>query len=289
MDGERRIAEPLNRRQSAAVARMEMLAHSRGLRFLARSGAVVFLAATLLYGLAAGGHLDFDGSPVQRWPGKFAGMFGLAADDIRITGLVHREPEQVLAAIGVQPGGSLLGFDAGRARRLLEGLDWVATAKVQRLYPNQLEIAVEERAPFAVWQREGEYYVIDSSGFAMSGLDPHRLPSLLLITGEGANMAASALVNHLEATPALKLKVKAAARVGDRRWTLYLGNGVKIALPEEGEEQALKRVADLDQSQHILSKAISMIDLRLPGEMAVAVAEGPGSAMAPGVKLSQSQ
>lgn len=288
MDGERRIAEPLTRRKAGQRGALA-LAQSRGLRTLARAGAVAFLAATLLHGLALGGHFDFDGSPVAKWPGKLAGLMGLAADDIRITGLVHQQPEQVLSAIAVKPGGSLIGFDAARARRLLEGLDWVGSAKVQRLYPNQLEIAVTERAPFAIWQRAGQYYVIDSSGFAMSGLDPRRLPGLLLITGEGANMAASALVNHLEATPDLRLKVKAAARVGDRRWTLYLDNGVKIALPETGEGEALKRVAELDHSQHLLAKAVSLIDLRTPGEMTVAVAEAPADGVAQGVKLSQTQ
>jgi cell division protein FtsQ len=288
MDGERRIAEPLTRRRHGP-GRALAVAQSRALRGLARAGAVLFLGMTLMHGLSTGGHFDFDGSPVKALPGKLAGLAGLAADDIRITGLVHQQPDQVLSAIGVKPGGSLIGFDANRARRLLEGLDWVASAKVQRLYPNQLEIAVTERAPFAIWQRAGVYYVIDQSGFAMSGLDPQQLPGLLLITGEGANMKVSALVNHLEATPALKLKVKAAARVGDRRWTLYLDNGVKIALPETEEAQALKRVAALDQSQRILSKAISLIDLRTAGEMTVAVAEAPGSGVAQGEKLSQAE
>ena len=34
----------------------------------------------------------------------------------------------MLSAIGVTPGGSLIGFDAARARSMLENLDWVASA-----------------------------------------------------------------------------------------------------------------------------------------------------------------
>ena len=70
----------------------------------------------------------------------------------------------------MQPGGSLIGFDAAVARRILENLDWIETAKVQRLFPNQLDIFVREREPFAIWQRGQAYYVIDKSGTAMSGL-----------------------------------------------------------------------------------------------------------------------
>ena len=62
-------------------------------------------------------------------------------------------------------------------RRLLENLDWVATATVQRSFPNQLEISVEERVPFAVWQRAGAYYVIDRSGSAMSNVTAGKFAS----------------------------------------------------------------------------------------------------------------
>jgi cell division protein FtsQ len=242
-------------------------------RFAARFAAVLFLFAVIARGLVVGGYLDYEGSPFARLPGKLAGFAGMAAEDIKIDGLMHQEPEAVLQAIGVMPGSSLIGFDAAHAKRLLENLDWVAAAKVQRLFPNQLEISVVEREPFAIWQRDGNYYVIDRSGAAMSTLPASLMTKLPLVSGEGAQMAAESLINQLEALPELMLQVKAAARVGDRRWTLYLDNGVKVLLPEEGVAEALAKVAELDRSQKLLSKGIVAIDLRLKDRVTVAMAE----------------
>jgi cell division protein FtsQ len=244
-----------------------------GWRFAARLAAVVFLFAAVARGVVLGGYLDYEGSPFGRLPGKLAGLAGMAAEDIKIDGLVHQDAEAVLRTIGVSPGGSLIGFDATEAKQLLENLDWVSSAKVQRLFPNQLEISVVEREPFAVWQRGGNYYVIDRSGAAMSTLPASLMTKLPLVSGEGAQLAAAELVNHLEAQPELMLQVKAAARVGDRRWTLYLDNGVKLLLPEEGVAEALAKAAELDRSQKLFSKGITAIDLRLKDRISVAMAD----------------
>ena len=242
-------------------------------RLAARSGAVLFLGLAIMRAVVLGDYLDYDGSPWPKLPGQMAGLVGLAAEDIKIQGLVHQDPETVLAAIGVTPGGSLIGFDATVARRTLENLDWVKAAKVQRLFPNQLEIGVLEREPFAIWQRDGHYYVIDKTGAAMSGIAAAQMARLPLVTGEGAQTAAAELINQLEATPSLLLQVKAAARVGGRRWTLYLDNGVTVLLPEGNPAEALATVRKLDETQQLLSKGIRSVDLRLPGRVSVAMAE----------------
>jgi cell division protein FtsQ len=231
------------------------------------------LGVTIIHGASRGGQLDYDGSPWRQMPGKIASLIGLAADDIRITGLTNHDPQMLLGALGVVPGGSLVGFDAGAARYKLESMDWVAAASVQRKFPNTLEISVAERVPFAIWQHDNTYSLIDRAGISMGGLELMGRSHLLLVTGEGANLAAEQLVNHLEANPELMKKVSAAAMVGKRRWTLYLQNGVKIALPAEGETEALKQVSALDASQNILSKGIREIDMRIAGKMIVAIAE----------------
>ena len=252
-----------------------VLGERKRVRIAARAGAVAFLGLAILRGWALSGELDYDGSPWPTRPGELAGVVGLAAQDIRIHGLINQDSDTVLAAMGIRPGNSLIGFDATSARRALEKLDWVQSAKVQRLFPNQLEVSLVERQPFAVWQHDQHYFVIDKSGAAMSGIPATALVKLPLVTGEGAQTTAAQLFNQLEATPGVKSQVRAAARVGDRRWTLYLDSGVTVLLPEGDPAAALAIVENLDDRQKLLSKGIRSIDLRLPGRISVAAAEIP--------------
>jgi len=242
-------------------------------RFAARAGALLLLGSVIATGLVNGGYLDYEGSPWMLLPGKAAAVVGMAAQEITITGLEHHEPETLLSAVGVEPGGSLIGFDAVQARNILQNLDWIEAAKVQRLFPNQLVVEVKEREPFAIWQRGAAYYVIDKSGAAMSGLEASQLVRLPLVTGEGANVAAAELINQLAAYPDLMLQVKAAARVGSRRWTLYLDNGITVQLPERDWQQAIATAEQLNKTQQILARGIRSLDLRLQGRVTVEVAE----------------
>ena len=291
MDGQRRIDQPMTRTYSRGQdAGFMDFGQTKRARIGARASAVLFLGMTIFHSIILGGYLDYEGSPWAKVPGKLSGLVGLAADDIRIKGLVHQDPAMVLTALDIKPGGSLVGFDAANAKALLENLDWVSSANVQRRFPNQLEISVVERVPFAVWQRAGSYYVIDRSGSAMSNVLPGQLPALPLVTGEGAQFEVADLVNQLEASPDLKLKMNGAARVGQRRWNLYLDSGITVLLPEKDVGAALARLAALESSQQLLSKGVRSVDLRFPGRVIVGIAEIEGTATDKAkLKLSQNE
>jgi len=229
------------------------------MRLLGRVGGVGFLAAAIAYGTMLGGHLD------RAARGTVAGYFGYAAEDIRISGLEWQSPPAVLAAIGVEPGGPLVGFAPAKARRALEDLDWVASARVQRRYPNQLEVHVVERQPFAIWQRNGGFRVIDKAGTVLSGIAADDVPGLPVVIGKGADSAVAQLVNHLEAVPGVGSKMTAAGRIGERRWNLYFTGPVKVLLPEKGLEEALAVLSDLDDRNQVLDRNVAVIDLRVAG------------------------
>ncbi len=250
----------------------------RAYGFLTRAGAVCVLGASVLYGLMQGGHLDDPRTPLYGLSGKFAGYFGYAADDIEISGLQHQQPETVLKAIGVRPGGQLFGFDTKRSKKLLENIDWVESAHLRRVHPNRLEIEIAERAPFAVWQRSGARYVIDRTGVALSSLSPADFPDLLLVTGEGAQNAVSELVNHMEGREGLISRLRAAARVGDRRWTLYLDGGARVALASD-IKASLDRLMDLAKRELVFDRDVEIVDLRLPNQVIVRLRRGSEQAI----------
>jgi cell division protein FtsQ len=259
------------------------------LAMLVRLGAVGFLGLTIIHGLETGGHLQDPRNPLYGITGGIAGYFGYAADDVTITGLELQDPNAVLSVIGVKPGGPLFFFDAARARQILENVDWVEKASVRRLHPNRLEVEIVERRPYAVWQRGGAHYVIDRTGAALSTLSANDYPDLMLVTGEGGNEGVFELVNHLEDYRQLQSRVKAAARVGQRRWTLYLQNGVRIALPENDMAPALAKLDELQRRHGVLDKAVKLVDLRLGDRVVIQLEEQKGKEEAKPLQVSSRQ
>ena len=262
MDGERRVAQPL---RSNRFFRPDCPA---AYRIAARSFAVLFLGAAIVRGVVAGGHLEYAGSPWQKLPGELAGMFGLAAIDIELAGLIHHDPQEVLGYIGVKPGAPLLGFDAKKARTRLQELDWIETATVVRTFPNKLQITISEREPFVVWQHDGQLQVVDQNGKPMSGISASSGNLLLHVVGPGANTEAANLVNQMEATPGLFHDVKAAVRVGDRRWDLFMNTGLIISLPENDMGSALKHAETAFLSSGVKTLPLAKLDYRIVGEVA---------------------
>jgi cell division protein FtsQ len=257
------------RRHRRPLGRLWRLGDLIIVRALSRIFALGFLITVIGYGLVQGEHLDSIDSPDHSLLGRIAPIFGYSAQTIRISGLERRTPEAVLAAIGIEPGSPLFGFDAEQARNLLQNIDWVEKAGIRLVFPNTLEIEITEREPFAIWQREGRYYVIDRTGVAM-GADVKSYAGVLpLVTGAGAQLAAYDLFNQLASHRELAAKVKAAARVGGRRWNLYFANNVAVALPEEGVDMALEWIERADRDHRLLSRGIVSVDLRLSGRAVI--------------------
>ncbi|MGI9415331.1 MAG: cell division protein FtsQ/DivIB [Hyphomicrobiales bacterium] len=192
-----------------------------------------------------------------------AGAAGLSAQNVSITGLKRAVPQDILDIMGVWQGGSIVGFDAGEARRRLEAEDWIASASVLRQFPNRLHIEIVERVPFALWQIRGKFHVIDRDGMTLGRFAVRDNMELPIVVGEGAEKQALRLINDLEAWPDLKLQVRAAALVAERRWTLYLLNGIKVLLPEERVAEALREIDRLDREHDLLNRDVVAVDLRL--------------------------
>ncbi len=200
--------------------------------------------------------------------GRATASLGLRVEDVVVEGRANT-PEQLLrAAIGVQRGDPILGFSVGQARDRIQKLSWVEHATVERRLPGRIVVQVQERRPFAVWQNQGKFLLIDRAGEVVTNSNVADFRTLPLVVGPGAPEAAAPLIDALANRPDLASRVTAAVRVGERRWNLLLKSGLTVMLPEGHEAVAIDRFAALDHEHKLLERPLQFVDLRLPDRVA---------------------
>ena len=220
-----------------------------------------FLVASSLYGAWLGGHLPVVVQAVTS-------RLGFAVDEVKISG--HRETSEidVLERLGLDGWTSTIGFDAEAARERIAGLPWVDTVTLRKVYPDTLQIQIQERKPFAVWQHGRELSLIQRDGHVIAPYTGGQA-ALPLIIGLGAPEAAPGFLDRVRAHPELAARAKGYIRVAERRWDVRFENGVTVKLPEAGEDRALDQLAALDRDSGLLSRDLSAVDMRFSDRMVV--------------------
>jgi cell division protein FtsQ len=200
---------------------------------------------------------------------RIMGEAGLKIGDVLVEGRNRVPTAAVLDALHVERGEPILTYDAEAARQRLEALPWVATATVERRLPDILYVKLTERQPFALWQQGGKFHLVDAKGSVIATDDIAAWNHLPLVVGDGAPKAAEEFLMLLAAEPDIAKRVKAAVRVGDRRWNLTLDGDIEVRLPEENPAVALGALSDMNRQGKLLEKDIRAVDLRIPDRMVV--------------------
>jgi cell division protein FtsQ len=226
---------------------------------------VVLFGYGIVHSAAPGGWLA---NARERF-GRATAVAGLRVTEIRIEGRANTPEPLLRAAIGVSPGDAILGFSLADARTRIETLTWVEHATVERRLPGTIVVKLDERRPFAVWQNQGKFALIDRDGQLVTDQDVSQFRHLPLVVGTGAPGAATALLDALMAHPGLQSRVIAAVRVGERRWNLRLNTGADILLPEGHEAAALDRLQQLQTDHALLDRPLQVVDLRLPDRLVI--------------------
>ncbi|MCC0047692.1 MAG: cell division protein FtsQ/DivIB [Tepidamorphaceae bacterium] len=260
---------------------LDRLSRPKATEIAGSACSVIVLGGAIAMGIVSGGHTEAFGNGVLRIVDQTAAASGLRITSVEISGNKVIDNEAILDTAGLTPGGSLLGIDANRARQRLEALPWIASARVQKLFPDTLAVDVVEREPFAVWQHDGEFHVIDRTGIKLRPSSIGQLPDLPIVVGKGAADGAAILFSQLARYPEVGKHVIASVRIADRRWSLHLDRGIEVKLPEEHVEAALERLAQLQRSDELLKRDIDLVDMRFDGRVFVRPrADGDGKKVA---------
>lgn len=203
------------------------------------------------------------------WTVGASASLGFRVGDVIVVGRVETPQADLLSTLKLKRGTPLFGFDSEAARKRIERLPWVRSASIEKVLPDTVLVTVEERVPLAVWQHKGQLALIDREGHVIMRDGLERFSHLLLVVGEGAPSHTAELLQILETQPALLTMVKAAVRVGGRRWNVRFDNGTDVRLPEDDPHGAWSRLADYDRAHRILSQNVEVLDLRLPDRLIV--------------------
>ena len=238
-------------------------------RRLIRPGLALALLAVAGIGFLALVHSLGEGASFSERFGHATARLGLRVQQVVVEGR-QKTPDGLLrAALGVTPGDPMLSFSLAAARARIESIPWVQQAVVQRRLPDTLLVRLIERRPFAVWQHDGKFLLIDRDGATVTDSDVATFAGELpLVVGPGAPDAAATLLDALAAQPDIAAHVSASVRVGERRWSLRLKNGADVLLPEGGEGAALARLAELQAAHAVLDRPVT-VDLRLSDRLVV--------------------
>jgi cell division protein FtsQ len=209
---------------------------------------------------------------------------GFKVKAVHVQGTSGMAQADVVAATGLYQDQPILTLDLKALQAKVEAVGWVKSAKVVRLLPDTLVIAVVERQRLAVWQNQGQTKVVDVEGKVIQEANPTNFSNLPLVVGVGANEAAPVIMPMVLSRPRLVSRLEALVRVDQRRWDLRLKDGGIIQLPAVGEDSALIQLDQIDQKSRILDLGFERIDLRNPEALAVRPRAGsaPGGLIAGG-------
>jgi cell division protein FtsQ len=247
---------------------------------------VLLLLASAGFGFSKGGHVDEFTTALSDTRNAIANSLGFKIRTVAINGRKQLSQDEVLAIGGVNGRSSLLFLDAAAVRDRLKANPWIADATVIKFYPGSLEIDIVERSAFALWQKNGKLSVIADDGAVLEPYLQRRFLSLPLVVGKGAETHARDFLALLARYPQVNAVTKAAIYVGERRWNLLTKDGLDIRLPEHDVSNALAILSKLDQEDHLFSRDIVAIDMRLTDRLTVQLSDDAAKAREDQLKKS---
>jgi len=185
---------------------------------------------------------------------------------------------EIEAATRGRIGGSFFAVAPAELRAALERLPWVRRASVRRVWPDRLEIELEEHTALARW---GDEALVNTHGERFSAKfagSPDALPVFIGPPGAEQEMALRyARFSHLVAP--LGAELQRVVLTPRYAWQLRLSSGLHIMLGRDGEvaEARLRKfVALYPGTLGSMATKHEHVDLRYPNGFALRVPEPNG-------------
>jgi cell division protein FtsQ len=168
--------------------------------------------------------------------------------------------------------GNFFAVSPDEVRAGLEALPWVRRASVRRVWPDRLEVSLEEHVAFARW---GEQGLVNTYGERFNGASDAHLPVFFAPAGTEREMTQRYL-RFAQAVAPLGAKLERVVLSERRAWQLRLDSGLQLMLGRDadGAEARLARFVDAyPATLGRIARRHEYVDLRYPNGFALRVPE----------------
>ena len=193
--------------------------------------------------------------------------------EVSVTGhLAHTGRDEVTRATQGRIRGNFFAVDLAELRAALEALPWVRSVRVRRVWPDRLEVTLEEHVPLAHW---GETALVNTFGERFDARSEAPLPRLDGPEGTATEVASRYLRFGVILAP-LGLKLKQVELTPRFAWRLLLDSGLHIELGRDvdahpAEVRLARFAAAYPQTLAKLQRHHDYVDLRYPNGFALRV------------------
>lgn len=174
-------------------------------------------------------------------------------------------------------GGNFFAADLAEVRAGVERLPWVRRVAVRRVWPDRLEVSVEEHVALARWGTGDEMSrLVNTHGETFSGKTKEALPAFIGPGGTAAEVTRR-YRRFAEIVAPLGTGVERVVLSPRHAWQLRLGNGLHLMLGRDADlaEARLKKFVEA-YPPTVAGKKHEYVDLRYPNGFALRVPDWNG-------------
>ncbi|MEO7464109.1 MAG: cell division protein FtsQ/DivIB, partial [Nitrosospira sp.] len=180
--------------------------------------------------------------------------------------LRHVTRDQIDGAVRSKVRGNFFTVDVDATRAAFRNLPWVRDASVRRVWPQTLEVMLEENIALAHW---GSTASVNTHGEVFNAVSGEKLPVFEGPADSSRDVARQYAAFNKSLLP-LQQNVEQINLSPRRAWRVHLDNGIILELGREQMQTRLERyVLAHDSSIAKLNRQLSYVDLRYPNGFAV--------------------
>ncbi len=187
-------------------------------------------------------------------------------------GLKHTTGQEIEAAVRGRIAGNFFAVELSGIRAAIEQLPWVRRVTVRRVWPDRIEVSVEEHVALARW---GDEALVNTYGERFPGRSQAVLPAFL--GPAGTEREVSRRYAHFASLVApLGTRLERVVLTPRHAWQLRLGSGLNIMLGRDADSAELRLarfVAAYPETLGRIERRHAYVDLRYPNGFALRMAE----------------